>query len=56
VEQAYRKGTLRGSIMKDDGAVLPGDYIDKAREVAERQIVLSGHRIGDAMVAVFSSK
>lgn len=56
VEKVYRMGTLRGSTMKDDGAVLPGDYIDKAREVAERQIVLSGNRIGDAMVDVFSSK
>jgi len=55
VEQAYRKGTLRGSTMKDDGAVLPGDYIDEARKVSERQMVLSGYRISDTMDVVFLS-
>lgn len=53
VEQAYRKGNLRGSAIKDDGAVLPSDYVDKAKKVAERQFVLSGYRISDAMVEMF---
>ena len=52
-DEAYRKGTLRGSTNKDDGALLPNDYTDKAKEIAERQIVLSGYRISDAMVDVF---
>jgi hypothetical protein len=53
IEQAYRKGTLKGSTSENDGVVLPADYKDKAKEVAERQIVLSGYRISDTMVDVF---
>jgi hypothetical protein len=47
-DQAYLKGTLQ-----DDGAVVPPDYKAKAKATAERQIVLSGYRISDAMVDVF---
>jgi len=53
IEQAYRRGTLKGSSDKNDGVVLPSDYTDKAKAVAERQIVLSGYRLSDAMVEVF---
>jgi len=53
VEQVYRKGALQGSTRKDDGAVLPSGYTAKAKEVAERQIVLSGYRMSEAMVDVF---
>ncbi|HTY25213.1 MAG TPA: S1/P1 nuclease [Desulfomonilaceae bacterium] len=52
IELAYLNGTLKTGT-EDDGAVLPSGYKDKAHEVAERQIVLSGYRIGDAMVEVF---
>ncbi|MGB6067642.1 MAG: S1/P1 nuclease [Desulfomonilaceae bacterium] len=52
-EQAYRGGTLKGSSDKNDGVVLPSDYMDKAKAVAEKQIVLSGYRLSDAMVEVF---
>jgi len=48
VDQAYLKGSLR-----DDGAVLPPGYKDKAKGTAKRQIVLSGYRIADALVDVF---
>jgi hypothetical protein len=54
VEKAYRKGTLKGSTVKADGTLLPVDYIEKAREVAERQMVLSGYRISNAMADIFS--
>lgn len=54
VERAYNKGTLQGSNDKNNGVVLPSDYPDQAKETAERQIVLSGYRISDAMVEVFS--
>jgi hypothetical protein len=53
VQQAYRKGALRGSPAKDDGVPLPADYVDKAKEIAERRIVLSGYRLSNAMVALF---
>ncbi len=53
VEDAYRNGTLEGSNDKEDGVALPNSYSDKAKEIAERQIVLSGYRISDAMIKVF---
>ncbi len=53
IEQVYRNGALDGSANKDDGAVLPEDYTTNAKEIAERQIVLSGYRISDGMVHVF---
>ncbi|MGO9568743.1 MAG: S1/P1 nuclease [Desulfomonilaceae bacterium] len=53
IEQAYRGGTLKGSSDKNDGVFLPSDYMDKAKAVAEKQIVLSGYRLSDAMVEVF---
>jgi len=53
VEQAYRKGTLQGSTDKNNGVVLPDDYTDKVKAVAERQIVVAGYRISDAMAEVF---
>jgi len=53
VDQAYRKGTLKGSTDKNDGVVLPSDYTDKAKAVAERQIIISGYRLSDAMAEVF---
>ncbi len=53
VEQAYRKGTVRGSTAREDGVALPADYLDKAKETGERRIVLSGYRISDEMVALF---
>ncbi len=52
-EHAYRKGSLKGSNNEDDGVVLPADYRKKAKAVAEKQIVLSGYRLSDAMVEVF---
>jgi hypothetical protein len=53
IEQVYRNGSLDRSTNKDDGAVLPEGYIAKAKEIAERQIVLSGYRISDVLVDVF---
>ena len=53
VEQAYRNGTLRGSTAREDGVALQADYSDKAGKTAEHQIVLSGYRISDEMVALF---
>lgn len=50
IEQVYRRGTLQGSTEKDNGAALPNDYINKVKEVAERQIMLTGYRISDTMV------
>jgi hypothetical protein len=49
-EHAYLKGQLKGSKNQDDGIVLPNDYKGQATDVAERQIVLAGYRISDAMV------
>jgi hypothetical protein len=53
IERAYYKGTLKGSTDKENGAQLPENYTKGAKETAERQIVLSGYRIGDAIVELF---
>jgi hypothetical protein len=53
VTDASRNGTLQGGSDKSDGPVLPSGYLDSAKQIAERQIVLSGYRIADVMVEVF---
>jgi hypothetical protein len=53
IERAYYKGTLKGSTDKENGAPLPENYTKGAKETAERQIVLSGYRISDAIVELF---
>jgi hypothetical protein len=53
IERAYYKGTLQGSTDKKNGAPLPANYTKQAKETAERQIVLSGYRISDAIVELF---
>jgi len=49
-DRTYLNGTLQGSKVQGEGPVLPNDYKDKAKQTAERQIVLSGFRISDIMV------
>jgi len=53
VEKAYRKGTLPGSTKESDGPDLPSDYMGSVKADAEKQVVLSGYRISDAMIEVF---
>jgi hypothetical protein len=47
---AYRKGTLKGSKDKNDGKLLPEDYLDQCQPVAQRQVVLAGYRLADFLV------
>ena len=53
IERAYYKGTLKRSTEKKNGTPLPENYTKQAKETAERQIVLAGYRISDAMVELF---
>lgn len=52
-EVAYQGGTLEGSNDRDDGAVLPLDYIDKAKTVAQKQVVLAGYRLADLLEQLY---
>lgn len=52
-EQAYRNGQLKGSTDKDQGEVLPADYIPTVKPLAERRIVLAGYRLADVLQQVF---
>lgn len=53
VEEVYGNGTLQKSADNEDGVALFNGYSDKTKEIAERQIVLSGYRITDATADVF---
>jgi hypothetical protein len=50
-QQAYRNGTLRGSKDKNDGEVLPSDYVSTVKPIAESQIMLAGYRLADFLKA-----
>lgn len=52
ISRTYLNGTLKAG-KEDDGAVIPSDYKEKSKEVAKRQVVLSGYRISDVMVELF---
>jgi S1/P1 Nuclease len=52
-EVAYRNGSLKGSKDKTNGTVLPPDYASSAKAVAERQLVLAGYRMADAIKKLF---
>jgi len=52
IDRTYLNGTLKAG-EEHNGAVIPDDYKEKAKEVAKRQVVLSGYRISDAMVEMF---
>lgn len=48
-EVAYKNGTLAGSTNEDDGELLPQDYIQQAKSVAERRMALAGYRLADLL-------
>ncbi len=50
---AYRNGTLAGSPQEDSAPVLPADYPNIAKQVAERRAVLAGYRLADLLQQVF---
>ncbi len=52
VQYAYRRGTIKGGADKDNGAVLPRDYISTTKPVAERRLTLAGYRLADTLLAL----
>ncbi|MCS6849692.1 MAG: S1/P1 nuclease [Gemmataceae bacterium] len=48
-EVAYWNGTLEGSATPANGPVLPPGYVNLAKGVAERRIVLAGYRLADVL-------
>jgi hypothetical protein len=52
-EQAYRHGTLQGSADEANGAVLPSDYAQTMKPIAERRVTLAGYRFADMLRQLF---
>ncbi|BAU66112.1 hypothetical protein STA3757_35140 [Stanieria sp. NIES-3757] len=52
-QTAYLNGTLEGSTDKNHGEVLPPDYIDKAKLVAQKQVVLAGYKLADLLEQIY---
>lgn len=50
---AYGNGTLTGSPKEESAPVLPRDYLNTAKRVAERRAVLAGYRLADLLQQVF---
>lgn len=51
---AYLGGKLPGSTVKADAPALTQEYRDSAKTVAERRIVLAGHRLARVLKSVFN--
>ncbi|HEV7406221.1 MAG TPA: S1/P1 nuclease [Chthoniobacteraceae bacterium] len=45
IKEVYRDGTLKAGLSKGSGAPLPPGYLEQAKPVAERQLVLAGYRL-----------
>jgi hypothetical protein len=52
--EGYRNGMLQGSTDKDHGVVLPADYANTVKPLAERRIVLAGYRLADVLTQIAS--
>jgi hypothetical protein len=52
-EKTYRNGQLKGGTDKNQGEVLPTDYIPTVKPIAERRIVLAGYRLADVLKQLF---
>ena len=50
---AYGNGTLTGSPKEESASVLPRDYLNTAKRVAERRAILAGYRLADLLQQVF---
>jgi hypothetical protein len=48
----YRQGSLAGSPDKDSAPILPPDYAKKAKDVAQRRLVLSSYRLADILMDI----
>ena len=52
VKYAYRQGTMQGGPDKDNGALLPANYVATTKPVAERQVALVGYRLADVLLGL----
>ncbi len=55
-EVVYLGGKLQGNPDPDSAPILPEGYTTRAREVAERRIVLAGYRIADLLKQTLTDK
>jgi S1/P1 Nuclease len=49
----YRNGALKGGTDRDNGEVLPSDYADTTKPVAQKRMVLAGYRLADLLSQLF---
>jgi hypothetical protein len=45
----YRNGSLQGSTNKNNGVLLPADYVSSSQPIAERRAMLAGYRLADIL-------
>jgi hypothetical protein len=51
-EKAYRNGKLEGSTRPESAPVLPADYVQEAKAIGDRRVVLSGYRLATVLKSV----
>lgn len=49
IEHVYLRGTLAGSLEKEEAPGLPEGYLPAAKELAEQRITLAGYRLADVL-------
>lgn len=49
IKNVYRDGALKGGSSKGSGEPLPAGYLEQAKPVAERQLVLAGYRLAASL-------
>jgi hypothetical protein len=52
-ETTYRNGSLKGSRDRNNGKVLPDDYVSTITPQAERRLVMAGYRLSDLLSRLF---
>lgn len=55
IKDVYLEGDLDGSSDSRDGSVLPDDYGQRAKAIAQRRIMLAGLRLSDLLGGLFTS-
>ena len=52
---AYSGGNLVGGVDREGGPVLLDGYLNEAKAMAERQVVLAGYRVADVLATALGS-
>jgi len=55
-QQAYLNGRLSGSLDRNDGKLLPPNYVANSKPIAERRMSLAGYRLADLLNKLFAER